>query len=62
MDVTDSTAAAVLRDMQLLGDVPVVRLVDANTFGDLKNALSLGQCIIESGLKKAIVADVRRRR
>jgi radical SAM superfamily enzyme YgiQ (UPF0313 family) len=51
--------AAVLRDMQLLGDVPVVRLVDANTFGDLENALCLGQCIIESGLKKAIVADVR---
>ena len=51
--------AAVLRDMKLLGDVPVVRLVDANTFGDLENALCLGQCIIESGLKKAIVADVR---
>jgi radical SAM superfamily enzyme YgiQ (UPF0313 family) len=51
--------AAVLRDMQLLGEVPVVRLVDANTFGDLENALCLGQCIIESGLKKAIVADVR---
>jgi radical SAM superfamily enzyme YgiQ (UPF0313 family) len=51
--------AAVLRDMQLLGEVPVVRLVDANTFGDLEHALSLGRCIIESGLKKAIVADVR---
>ncbi|MBI5581966.1 MAG: cobalamin B12-binding domain-containing protein [Deltaproteobacteria bacterium] len=51
--------AAVLRDMKLLGEVPVVRLVDANTFGDLDNALGLGQCIIESGLKRAIVADVR---
>jgi radical SAM superfamily enzyme YgiQ (UPF0313 family) len=51
--------AAVLRDMQLLGEIPVVRLVDAKTFGDLENALCLGQCIIESGLKKAIVADVR---
>jgi radical SAM superfamily enzyme YgiQ (UPF0313 family) len=51
--------AAVLRDMKLLGEVPVVRLVDANTFGDLENALSLGRCIIESGVKKAIVADVR---
>ena len=50
---------SVLRDMRLLGDVPVLRLVDANTFGDLENALSLGQTIIESGLKKAIVADVR---
>jgi radical SAM superfamily enzyme YgiQ (UPF0313 family) len=51
--------AAVLRDIKLLGEVPVIRLVDANTFGDLENALSLGRCIIESGLKKAIVADVR---
>jgi hopanoid C-3 methylase len=51
--------AAVLRDMKLLGEVPLIRLVDANTFGDLKNALSLGRCIIESGLQKAIVADVR---
>jgi len=51
--------AAVLRDMQLLGEVPVLRLVDANTFGDLENALCLGRCIMESGLKKAIVADVR---
>jgi radical SAM superfamily enzyme YgiQ (UPF0313 family) len=51
--------AAVLRDMKLLGDVPVVRLVDANTFGDLENALDLGRRIVESGLKKAIVADVR---
>jgi len=50
---------AVLRDMKLLGEVPVVRLVDANTFGDLEHALCLGRCIIESGLKKAIVADVR---
>jgi hopanoid C-3 methylase len=51
--------AAVLRDIKLLGEVPVIRLVDANTFGDLENALSLGRCIIESGVKKAIVADVR---
>jgi len=51
--------STVLRDMLLLGDVPVVRLVDANTFGDLENAFDLGRCIVESGLKKAIVADVR---
>ncbi len=50
---------AVLRDMKLLGEVPLIRLVDANTFGDLENALCLGRCIIESGLQKAIVADVR---
>ena len=50
---------AVLRDMKLLGEIPVIRLVDANTFGDLENALCLGRCIIESGVQKAIVADVR---
>jgi radical SAM superfamily enzyme YgiQ (UPF0313 family) len=33
--------------------------VDANTFGDLENALTLGRAIIGSGVKKAIVADVR---
>jgi radical SAM superfamily enzyme YgiQ (UPF0313 family) len=51
--------ASVLRDMRLLGDIPVLRLVDANTFGDLEHALTLGRAIIGSGLKKAIVADVR---
>ena len=51
--------STVLRDMQLLGDIPVIRLVDANTFGDVENAFCLGRSIIESGLKKAIVADVR---
>ena len=50
---------AVLRDMLLLGDVPMIRLVDANTFGDPEMARQLGRQIIESGLKKAIVADVR---
>jgi radical SAM superfamily enzyme YgiQ (UPF0313 family) len=50
---------AVLRDMLLLGDVPMIRLVDANTFGDPETARQLGRRIIESGLKKAIVADVR---
>lgn len=50
---------SVLRDMRLLGDVPVVRLVDANTFGDPEGALDLGRAIIASGPKKSIVADVR---
>ena len=50
---------SVLRDMKLLGDVPLIRLVDANTFGNPEMALDLGRKIIESGLKKAIVADVR---
>ena len=50
---------AVLQDMLLLGEVPMIRLVDANTFGDPEMARQLGRQIIESGLKKAIVADVR---
>ncbi|WP_027366995.1 B12-binding domain-containing radical SAM protein [Desulfocurvibacter africanus] len=50
---------AVLRDMRLLGDIPVVRLIDANTFGDPKHAAELAQAIIDAGLGKRIIADVR---
>ncbi|MDP4979568.1 MAG: B12-binding domain-containing radical SAM protein [Desulfobacterales bacterium] len=50
---------AVLRDMRLLTDVPLIRLVDANTFGDVKLAEMLGHRIIAADLKKQIVADVR---
>lgn len=50
---------AVLRDIQLLGDVPIVRLVDANTFGNVKTAMALGQKIIDAGIQKRLVADVR---
>ena len=50
---------AVLRDMRLLKNVPLIRLVDANTFGDAKTAEMLGQRIIAADLKKHIVADVR---
>jgi radical SAM superfamily enzyme YgiQ (UPF0313 family) len=50
---------AVLRDIELLGDVPLIRLVDANTFGDVEGAFALGRRIAASGLNKKIVADVR---
>jgi radical SAM superfamily enzyme YgiQ (UPF0313 family) len=50
---------AVLRDMRLLTDVPLIRLVDANTFGDVKIAEMLGRRIIAADFKKHIVADVR---
>ncbi|MFH0727364.1 MAG: radical SAM protein [Pseudomonadota bacterium] len=50
---------AVLRDIGLLGDVPVIRLVDANTFGDIKTARVLGQAIIDADIQKRLVADVR---
>jgi hopanoid C-3 methylase len=50
---------AVLRDMALLGDVPVIRLVDANTFGDVRAAEALAQAIMAAGIQKRLVADVR---
>ncbi|MGE0083813.1 MAG: radical SAM protein [Desulfococcaceae bacterium] len=53
------SADAVLRDMQMIGNIPLIRLVDANTFGNPKLAEELGQRILESGMKKRIVADVR---
>lgn len=49
----------VLRDIRLLGDIPVVRLVDANTFGDIAHSRQLCRAIRESGLQKNFIADVR---
>jgi len=51
--------AAVVRDIELLGDIPVIRLVDANTFGSASHARELCGKIMEAGLKKNFVADVR---
>jgi len=51
--------AAVLRDMRLLGDVPVIRFVDANTFGDARDAEALAHEIMAAGMQKRLVADVR---
>jgi hopanoid C-3 methylase len=53
------SANAILRDMTLLKDMRIIRLVDANTFGSIEIAEKLGQSILESGLHKKIVADVR---
>lgn len=49
----------VIRDIGLLGDIPVIRLVDANTFGNVPQSRELCQKIGESGIKKQFVADVR---
>ncbi len=49
----------VIRDIGLLGDIPVIRLVDANTFGNIPQSRTLCQKIGESGIKKQFVADVR---
>lgn len=48
-----------IRDIKLLGDIPLIRFVDANTFGDIKLAEKFAQAIIDLNLGKKIVADVR---
>jgi len=49
----------VLRDIRLLGDIPVIRLVDANTFADTGHARLLAEAIIAAGIRKHFIADVR---
>ena len=49
----------VIRDIRLLGDIPVIRLVDANTFGNIGHAGRLAEAIIASGIRKHFIADVR---
>jgi hopanoid C-3 methylase len=53
------SADAVLRDIQLLGDIPFIRMVDANTFGNLSLSLDLCKKIMQSGINKKFFADVR---
>ncbi len=50
---------AVVRDIRLLGDIPIIRLVDANTFGDTQRATALGQALIAADLGKQYLADIR---
>lgn len=50
---------AVVRDIRLLGDVPVIRFVDANTFQDVARAKALCRGIAEAGIQKQFFADVR---
>ena len=45
--------------MALLKHVPVIRFVDANTFGDPSNAEALAHKIIAANNQKRLVADVR---
>lgn len=49
----------VIRDIRLLGDIPVIRLVDANTFGNTGHARLLAEAIIAAGIRKHFIADVR---
>ncbi len=50
---------AIVRDIGLLPDIPLIRFVDANTFGDPAAAWCLADKIIDLGIGKKIVADVR---
>ena len=50
---------AVIRDIQLLGDMPVIRLVDANTFGNVEHARQLAHAIVAAGISKNFIVDVR---
>lgn len=49
----------VIRDIRLLDGLSVIRLVDANTFGDVAAAEALGRKILDAGLNRRFVADVR---
>ncbi len=50
---------AIIRDIGLLTDIPLIRFVDANTFGDPEVAERLAEAILRLGVRKKIVADVR---
>jgi radical SAM superfamily enzyme YgiQ (UPF0313 family) len=49
----------VLRDIRLLGEIPVIRLVDANTFANIEHARRLATAIVNAGIRKHFIADVR---
>ncbi len=49
----------VMRDFRAVGAAPLVRFVDANTFGDARGAERLQQAIEEAGFHKHLVLDVR---
>lgn len=51
--------SSVVRDIQLLGEMPVIRLVDANTFGDTDHARRLAEAIAAAGIRKHFLVDVR---
>jgi hopanoid C-3 methylase len=50
---------SVIRDIRLLSEIPVIRFIDANTFGDVEHARHLCTAIREAGINKQFIADVR---
>ena len=53
------TTDAVIRDIQTLSDIPFIRMVDANTFGNPALAMELCDKIRQANIKKRFFADVR---
>jgi len=49
----------VIRDIGMLGDIPIIRFVDANTFGHAAHARTLAQQIQAAGIRKRYFADIR---
>lgn len=50
---------AVIRDIQTLSDIPFIRMVDANTFGNPALAMELCDKIRQANIKKRFFVDVR---
>lgn len=50
---------SVIRDIRLLEDIPIIRMVDANTFGDITIAETLCDRIMQEGIRKRFLADIR---
>jgi len=50
---------SIIRDIDLLGDIPFIRMVDANTFGDPASSRELCRKIKDLGIRKRFIADVR---
>ncbi len=49
----------VVAQIKMLEDLQVIRLVDANTFGNTLHAALLAEAIISAGIRKHFIADVR---
>ena len=50
---------SVIRAIGLLGDIPFIRMVDANTFGDPRASEELCDAIVAAGIRKRFFGDVR---
>lgn len=50
---------SVIRDISLLGDIPFIRMVDANTFGSPAMSRELCRMMVNLGIRKRFIADVR---